>query len=69
MTRFNTLRRLPQQVMETLKQYFPNRVLATRIGEMAALAGCPSFGKTTSENRKNSNGATDYQSLALDLAY
>jgi chromosome partitioning protein len=69
MTRFNTRRRLPQQVMDTLKQYFPNRVLATKIREAAALAECPSFGKTIFEYRKNSNGAYDYESLALDLAY
>lgn len=69
MTRFNTRRRLPQQVMDTLKQYFPKRVLATRVREAAALAECPSFGKTIFEYRKNSNGAIDYQSLALDLAH
>jgi chromosome partitioning protein len=69
MTRFNTRRRLPHQVMDTLKQYFPKQVLATRIREAAALAECPSFGKTIFEYRKNSNGATDYQSLALDLEY
>jgi chromosome partitioning protein len=68
MTRYNTRRRLPQQVMETVKQYFPRRVLATRIREAAALAECPSFGKTIFEYRKKSNGADDYQSLALDLA-
>lgn len=69
MTRFNTRRRLPQQVMDTLRQYFPKRVLATRVREAAALAECPSFGKTIFEYRKNSNGAADYESLALDLAY
>lgn len=69
MTRFNTRRRLPQQVMDTLQQYFPQRVLATRVREAAALAECPSFGKTIFEYRKSSNGAQDYQSLALDLAY
>ena len=69
MTRFNTRRRLPQQVMETLQQYFPKRVLATRIREAAALAECPSFGKTIFEYRKKSNGAQDYQSLALDLTH
>lgn len=67
MTRVNTRRRLPQQVLNTLKQYFPKRVLATRVREAAALAECPSFGKTIFEYRKNSNGATDYQSLAQDL--
>jgi chromosome partitioning protein len=67
MTRFNTRRRLPQQVMDTLKQYFPKQVLSTRIREAAALAECPSFGKTIFEYRKNSNGAADYGSLALDL--
>jgi len=69
MTRFNTRRRLPQQVLDKLKQYFPERVLATRIREASALAECPGFGKTIFEYRKNSNGATDYKSLALDLAH
>jgi chromosome partitioning protein len=69
MTRFNTRRRLPQQVMDTLKQYFPKQVLATRVREAAALAECPSFGKTIFEYKKNSNGAIDYGSLALDLAH
>lgn len=69
MTRFNTRRRLPQQVMDTLKQYFPKQVLATKIREAAELAEYPSFGKTIFEYRKNSNGAADYGSLALDLAH
>lgn len=68
MTRFNTRRRLPQQVMDTLKQYFPEQVLATKIREAAALAECPGVGKTIFEYRKNSHGAHDYGSLALDLA-
>ena len=69
MTRFNTRRRLPQQVLDTLKQYFPKQVLSTKIREAAALAECPSFGKTIFEYRKNSNGAADYGELALDLAH
>ncbi len=68
MTRFNTRRKLPTQVMHTLQQCFPKKVLATYIREAAALAECPSFGKTIFEYRKNSNGAMDYQALATDLA-
>jgi chromosome partitioning protein len=60
---------LPQQVLDTLKQYFPKQVLSTKIREAAALAECPGFGKTIFEYRKHSNGAADYGELALDLAY
>ncbi len=68
MTRIHSRRRLPAQVMQTLKQYFPDRVLATRIREVAALAECPGVGKTIFEYQQKSHGASDYHALALDLA-
>lgn len=67
LTRFHTRRRLPREVSQTLTRHFPGKVLATPIRETAALAECPSFGKTIFEYRRRSNGAADYQSLALDL--
>lgn len=67
LTRYHSRRRLPDEVMQKLLEYFPQRVFATRIREAAALAECPSFGKTIFEYRRNSNGARDYLSLADDL--
>lgn len=67
LTRYHKRRRLPEEIMEKLLQYFPKRVFPTRIRETAALAECPSFGQTIFEYRKNSNAAHDYFSLATDL--
>lgn len=67
LTRFHKRRRLPHEVFNLLLEYFPDRVFKTRIRETAALAECPGFGKTIFEYRRNSNGALDYQSLAIDL--
>lgn len=68
MTRYHRRRRLPEQVMERLNHYFPDKVLKTRVRENAALAECPSFGKTIFEYGKSSNGAQDYRALASELA-
>lgn len=67
LTRYHKRRRLPEEIMGKLKEYFPKRVLKTRIRESAPLAECPSFGKTIFEYRKNSSGAEDYRSLANEL--
>lgn len=67
LTRYHKRRRLPEEIMGKLKEYFPKRVLRTRIRESAPLAECPSFGKTIFEYRNNSSGADDYRSLATEL--
>lgn len=67
LTRYHKRRRLPEEIMGKLKEYFPERVLTTRIRECAPLAECPSFGKTIFEYKNNSSGAEDYRSLANEL--
>ncbi|OOZ38573.1 hypothetical protein BOW53_15045 [Solemya pervernicosa gill symbiont] len=67
LTRFHPRRRLARDVMQKLLEYFPGRVLATPVRETAALAECPSFGKTIFEYRPRSVGANDYRQLAQDL--
>ncbi len=67
MTRFHKRRRLPHEIMGRLLEYFPRQVFMTPIREGAALAECPSFGKTIFEYRNNSIGAQDYRELAVDL--
>ena len=68
MTRYHKRRRLPEQVLSKLNHYFPQKVLQTRIREVAALAECPGFGKTIFDYKGNSHGASDYRSLATELA-
>ncbi len=67
MTRYHRRRRLPEQIIERLNHYFPEKVLKTRVRENAALAECPSFGKTIFEYSKRSPGAVDFESLAGEL--
>jgi len=68
LTRYHRRHRLPEEVIQRLKHYFPEKVFQTRIRETAALAECPGFGKTIFEYCKSSHGAADYRSLASELA-
>ena len=69
MTRFQNRRRLPKEVLRKLQMYFPNKILKTRIREVAALAECPTAGKTIFDYKKKSIGAEDYYSLAKDVQH
>jgi chromosome partitioning protein len=66
-TRLHPRRRLARSIVKKLTEYFPGKILATPIRETAALAECPSFGKTIFEYRTNSYSKADYESLAQDL--
>ncbi len=66
-TRMQMRRKLTEEVRKRILKYFPGRVFHTPIRENVALAECPSFGKTIFDYKKNSAGAEDYHSLALDL--
>jgi len=67
MSRFQQRRRLSQEVLSKLLQYFPNRILATPIREMVALAEAPGTGKDIFEYRPKSLSAADFSALADDL--
>jgi len=67
LTRLHPRRRLARDVTARLLRYFPGQVLATPVREVAALAECPSFGKTIFEYSPKSHGAEDYAALAEDL--
>ena len=68
LTRYQARRRLAQDVRDKLLEYFPDSVLPTAIRECVALAESPSFGKSIFEYRASSHGATDYRSLAQEVA-
>lgn len=67
MSRYIANRRLSTDVLNTLKKYFPAQILATPIRETAALAECPSFGKTIFEYRPGWRSAKDFNDLASDF--
>lgn len=67
MSRYASTRRISTQVLNSLRSYFPGKILATIIREAAVLAECPSFGKTIFEYSPKSRSASDFQSLAVDF--
>ncbi len=67
MSRYIANRKLSEDVLKTLKKYFPDQILATPIRETAALAECPSFGKTIFEYRPGWRSAKDFNALAIDF--
>lgn len=69
MTRFHSRRRLPKEVLRKLQMYFPKKIMKTRIREVAALAECPTAGKTIFDYKNKSIGAEDYYSLARDIKH
>lgn len=69
MTRFHNSRRLPKEILNKLQLYFPNKIMKTKIRETAALAECPTAGKTIFDYQYKSNGAADYFSLAEDVQH
>jgi len=67
LSRFQTRRRLSQEVKSRLREYFPNKILKTDISESVLLAECPGFGKTVFEYRPGSKSADEYRSLVDDF--
>lgn len=67
MSRFHSTRRLARKVLESIKNHFPENILATPVREAVLVAECPGFGKTVLEHRPGSRPARDFRSLAQDL--
>lgn len=66
-TRFDQRRKLNQEVVETIREHFGNKVFNTMIRENVSLAEAPSFGQTIFEYKPNSYGAADYLSLCEEI--
>jgi len=66
-TRFDSRRKLSQEIYEKLKQRFGSRVCNTKIGENVALATSPMHGKDVFAFSPNSPGAADYRALTVEL--
>jgi len=65
--RFQRRRRLANDVLQKLLEYFPKNVLATAIRDATALAESPGFGQTIFEYQPRSACAHDFGELATDL--
>jgi chromosome partitioning protein len=66
-TRFDSRRKLSQEIFDKLKERFGSRVCNTRIGENVALATSPMHGKDVFAFSPNSPGAADYRALTVEL--
>jgi chromosome partitioning protein len=64
---FNAKRRLDKSVAESLREYFGEVLFKTIIRENVTLAEAPAQGASVYELDPNSNGATDYNSLADEI--
>jgi len=60
-------RTLARDVLEEVQKYFGNLVTKVRIRANVKLAEAPSHGQTIFEYDKTSNGARDYDDLALEV--
>lgn len=65
--RFASRKRLSQEVVGKLEDYFGDKVFATRIRDNVALAEAPSFGKDIFSYRKSSIGAQDFADLCREI--
>jgi chromosome partitioning protein len=64
--RMDTRTRLALEVLDDIKNHFPDLLFNTRIRQNVKLAESPSFGRTVLEYAPESNGAEDYRSLAAE---
>jgi len=67
MTMYDGRTNLSKQVVEQVRQYFPDEVYETVIRRSIRLGEAPSYGQSIIEYDKNSNGSIDYHSLAKEF--
>jgi chromosome partitioning protein len=67
MTMFDARTNLSQQVVNEVRQHFPNLVYQTIIPRSVRLGEAPSFGKPIIEYEPNGVGATAYRALAEEF--
>ncbi|MEQ9824907.1 MAG: ParA family protein [Puniceicoccaceae bacterium] len=67
MTMYDLRTRLSQQVVDEVKEHFPNNVFNSIIPRSIRLAEAPSFGKSIFEYEPSSPGAHAYDNLAQEV--
>ncbi|MDY6968284.1 MAG: ParA family protein [Spirochaetota bacterium] len=66
-TRYNKRRKLNNEVIEKIKEYFENKIFKTPIRENISLAEAPSFGQSIFQYNAKSHGAEDYLNLSKEI--
>lgn len=68
MTMFDVRTRLSTQVLDEVKQHFPEKIFKTIIPRSIRLSEAPSFGKSIFDYDPTSSGAIAYQNLAKEVS-
>jgi chromosome partitioning protein len=66
-TMFDSRNRLSHQVVDEIRQHFPDKVFHTVIRRNVRLSESPSYGKPVCLYDPTSTGAQDYKDLAMEL--
>lgn len=66
-TRYDQRRRLNRDVIDTIREHFPDIVFDNPIRENISLAEAPSYGQHIFEYKTDSAGAADYKALAQEI--
>lgn len=66
-TRYDQRRRLNRDIIDTIKNHFPDIVFNTPIRDNISLAEAPSYGQDIFTYKNSSTGAADYNSLADEI--
>ncbi|MCP4761279.1 MAG: ParA family protein [archaeon] len=66
-TRYNSRKRLNNEVIEKIKEYFEDILFKTLIRENISLAEAPSYGQNIYEYNSRSHGAEDYLNLCNEI--
>lgn len=66
-TLYDSRKNLNKEVLEKIKEYFPDKTFKALIRDNVALAEAPSFGNDIFEYRADSNGAEDYKRLCAEI--
>lgn len=67
MTMHDVRTKLSNQVVEEVKEHFPELIFKSMIPRSVRLSEAPSFGKSIFEYAENSNGATAYKRLTREV--
>ena len=66
-TMFDSRNRLSHQVLEEIREHFPDKIFSTLIRRNVRLSESPSYGKPVCLYDPSSTGAQDYKDLAVEL--
>ncbi len=67
MTMFNPRTNLAQQVVDDVRQHYPNLIFRTIIPRSVRLSEAPSYGQSILHYAPRSSGSLAYEALALEF--